>query len=65
MVCLLASKITDGVFHRANLMSGPLRDLRERLQTSALLATSAEAMMTTDRRKMRISRNPEETAYND
>ncbi|KEF62041.1 uncharacterized protein A1O9_00013 [Exophiala aquamarina CBS 119918] len=55
IVCLLASDDTEGLFHRAILMSPPLREIRDRIPTIALLARKAASLLTVDPREMSTS----------
>jgi para-nitrobenzyl esterase len=55
IVCLMAAQETPGrLFHRAILLSPPLRDLKERKFTGALLSQKAEHLLTQDPRKMTV-----------
>jgi para-nitrobenzyl esterase len=54
IICLLVSEETKGLFHRAILLSPPLRDLKERVSTGPLLSAKAERCFTKDPREMTI-----------
>lgn len=54
IICLMASENTKGLFHRAILLSPPLRELKERTPTAAMLTQSAEQLFTKDPREMSI-----------
>ncbi|KAJ9647707.1 hypothetical protein H2204_000337 [Knufia peltigerae] len=55
IICLLASDDTEGLVHRAILMSPPLREIRDRIPTIDLLARQATSLLTADPRKMSTS----------
>ncbi|TPX15266.1 uncharacterized protein E0L32_004543 [Thyridium curvatum] len=52
IICLLASEGTEGLLHRAILMSPPLREICERAPTAALLSARAQSLLTSDPRQM-------------
>ncbi|KAJ5682700.1 hypothetical protein N7462_005865 [Penicillium macrosclerotiorum] len=52
IICLIVAEGTKGLFHRAILLSPPLRDLRERSQTADLLTKRAEQLFKEDPREM-------------
>ncbi|KAJ5450442.1 uncharacterized protein N7458_006891 [Penicillium daleae] len=54
IVCLMASENTKGLFHRAILLSPPLRELKERTPTVPMLTQRAEQLLTKDPREMTI-----------
>ncbi|KAJ5388419.1 hypothetical protein N7509_010960 [Penicillium cosmopolitanum] len=55
IICLMAAEETAGhLFHRAILLSPPLRDLKERKLTGALLSQKAEHLLTQDPREMTV-----------
>ncbi|KAJ5359364.1 uncharacterized protein N7496_011777 [Penicillium cataractarum] len=54
IICLMASENTKGLFHRAILLSPPLRELKERTPTAPMLTQRAEQLFTKDPREMSI-----------
>lgn len=54
IVCLLVSEGTAGLFHRAILLSPPLRDISERSIATPSLSTMAEQFLTKDPRSMTV-----------
>lgn len=54
IICLMASKNTKGLFHRAILLSPPLGELKERTPTAPMLTRRAEQLLTKDPREMSI-----------
>ncbi|KAJ5658844.1 uncharacterized protein N7484_002493 [Penicillium longicatenatum] len=54
IICLMAAKNTAGLFHRAILLSPPLRELKERTATGPLVTTMAEKLFTKDPRAMSV-----------
>lgn len=54
ILCLMVSENTTGLFHRAILLSPPLRELKERTATTPMLTRRAEQLLTKDPREMSI-----------
>lgn len=54
IICLMVAEGTKGLFHRAILLSPPLRELKERTPTAALLSKKAEQFFTKDPRDMSV-----------
>lgn len=54
IICLMAAEETAGLFHRAILLSPPLRDIGERTATGPLLSAKAEQLLTKDPRSMTV-----------
>ncbi|KAJ5089339.1 hypothetical protein N7532_008023 [Penicillium argentinense] len=54
IICLMVAEKTTGLFHRAILLSPPLRELVERTPTGHLLSRKAEEIMTKDPRGMTV-----------
>lgn len=54
IVCLMVAEKTTGLFHRAILLSPPLRELKERKSTGPLLSQKAEHYLTQDPREMSV-----------
>ncbi|KAJ5146991.1 hypothetical protein N7526_000343 [Penicillium atrosanguineum] len=54
IICLMVAEGTEGLFHRAILLSPPLRELKERTPTAALLSKKAEQFFTKDPRDMSV-----------
>ncbi|KAL2823260.1 Alpha/Beta hydrolase protein [Aspergillus cavernicola] len=54
IICLLVAQETKGLFHRAILLSPPLREIKERAPTASLLSAKAEQYLTKDPREMTV-----------
>ncbi|KAJ5627631.1 hypothetical protein N7490_009859 [Penicillium lividum] len=54
IICLMAAENTTGLFHRAILLSPPLRELKERTPTGPLITEMAEKLFTKDPRDMSV-----------
>lgn len=54
IICLMVAEGTAGLFHRAILLSPPLRELKERTPTASLLSRKAEQLFTKDPREMSV-----------
>jgi len=55
IICLLVSEGGQSLFHRAILMSPPLRELRERVPTVDAVSAQAQLLLTEDPRKMSVA----------
>lgn len=55
IICLLGSETKEKLFHRAILMSPPLRELKERIPTVDALSTKAQSLFQDDPRTMSVS----------
>ncbi|KAJ5798671.1 uncharacterized protein N7503_006176 [Penicillium pulvis] len=54
IICLMAAENTAGLFHRAILLSPPLRELKDRTATGPLVTKMAESLFTKDPRVMSV-----------
>ncbi|KAJ5553736.1 hypothetical protein N7494_003114 [Penicillium frequentans] len=54
IICLMAAENTAGLFHRAILLSPPLRELKDRTATGPLVTKMAESLFTKDPRIMSV-----------
>lgn len=54
ILCLMTAEETTGLFHRAILLSPPLREIRARSATGPLLSVKAETLFTKDPRTMTV-----------
>ena len=54
IISLMATDDAKGLFHRAILLSPPLRELKERTPTAPLLTQKAESLLTKDPREMSV-----------
>ena len=55
IICLLGAETEDTLFHRAILMSPPLREIKERVPTVDALSAKAQSLFQEDPRTMSVS----------